>query len=131
MLVPSELGTYALNKIHEGHFGIEKTKNRAREILFWPAMSTQIEQLVSNCNICEKFSRKNCKEPLKSFPVPDRPWERVGTDIFSYGNTSFLVLNDAYSNWLEVVSIKDKSSQEVIRKLKSIFSKFGSPDVLV
>ncbi|KAB0791240.1 hypothetical protein PPYR_03040 [Photinus pyralis] len=38
---------------------------------------------------------------------------------------------DAYSSWLELVSIKNKSAHEVIQKLKSIFSKFGSPDTLV
>ncbi|KAK9687435.1 hypothetical protein QE152_g36268 [Popillia japonica] len=46
-------------------------------------------------------------------------------------NHSFLVVMDAYSNWLEVVKIQSKSTEEVIRKFMSIFSKFGCPDTLV
>lgn len=42
------------------------------------------------------------KEFLHPFPVPERPWERVGIDIFSYAGHPYLVLMDAYSNWLEV-----------------------------
>ena len=38
---------------------------------------------------------------------------------------------DAYSNWLELASISNKSADEVILKLKIIFSKFGSPDTMV
>lgn len=71
------------------------------------------------------------KEFLHPFPVPERPWERVGIDIFSYAGHPYLVLMDAYSNWLEVVLLKDKSSSQVILKLKSIFAKFGCPDLVI
>ena len=36
-----------LNCIHESHKGIVKCKQRARDILFWPGMSSQVEDKVS------------------------------------------------------------------------------------
>lgn len=50
-----------LNKLHYNHMGIEKTKLRAREIIFWPGMTTQIEDKISNCDICIRFQKANGK----------------------------------------------------------------------
>ena len=36
-----------LERIHESHQGIVKCKQRARDILFWSGMSSQIEDKVS------------------------------------------------------------------------------------
>lgn len=131
VVVPKILRGQMLMLLHEGHLGMEKTKNRARQILYWPGINSDIENFISNCKICEKFSMRNCKQPLLPYPLPDRPWKRVGCDIFSIYDHSYLVLYDAYSNWLEVAMLKDKSVRGVIWKFKSIFSKYGVPDVIV
>ena len=86
---------------------------------------------MGECRICEKFSRKNSNEPLRPYPLPDRPWQRVGCDIFSIYNLSYLVLYDAYSNWLELVLLTNKSASELMMKFKSIFSKYGVPDIVL
>ena len=36
-----------LKLIHESHFGVEKCKSRARELLYWPRISSDIESIVS------------------------------------------------------------------------------------
>lgn len=131
LVVPYSLRKEILLKLHEGHIGIDKTKHRAREIFYWPGMSQDIENFIKQCKICEKFCRRNCKETIIPYEIPSRPWERLGTDIFTYSNQSYLVIIDAYSNWLEVVPIKDKSTLEVISKFKLIFSTFGCPDTLI
>ena len=41
-----------LEKIHQGHMGIEKSKGRARDTLYWPGMNSQITDKVSRCTIC-------------------------------------------------------------------------------
>ncbi|KAK9758514.1 Integrase zinc binding domain [Popillia japonica] len=94
-----------LKLIHEGHNGIEKSKARARQVLYWPKMSQEIENHVKACKKmsqeienCEKFSKQNIIEEMLPYQTPQRPWERVGADIFTYGNQSYLVVYDAYSN---------------------------------
>ncbi|KAK9736733.1 RNase H-like domain found in reverse transcriptase [Popillia japonica] len=89
-------------------------KMRARNIFYWPGLSTDIELFIKKCKTCEKTARKNHKEKLLPHPIPQRPWERLGVDIFTYANISYLVVYDAYSNWLELLRLKDKSAETAI-----------------
>ncbi|GFS56902.1 uncharacterized protein K02A2.6 [Nephila pilipes] len=103
--------------IHEAHFGIEKCKKRAREIMRWPGMNSFIETIVSECVICEKFKKANSKEPLKPHTVPYRPFEKIGAFIMDFGNISYLVVIDYYSNWIEIAELANKCTDEEITKL--------------
>ena len=38
--------------IHSSHLDIEKCKRRARDILYWPGMSSQIQDAVLTCATC-------------------------------------------------------------------------------
>ena len=131
LVVPFKLQKDMITLLHEGHLGIEKVKSRARQIFYWPRMTLEIESFIKSCKICEKNSYRQQKETLLSYPIPERPWERVGLDIFTYANQSYLVVYDAYSNWLELPPIKDKSAKAVILALKKIFSVHGSPDKVI
>ncbi|XP_056642612.1 uncharacterized protein K02A2.6-like [Diorhabda sublineata] len=128
IVVPTAIKGDMLKLLHEGHFGIEKCKNRARRIFYWPGQSVDVEAYIKKCSICETFAKKQPKESLLPYELPNRPWERLGLDIFSHANKIFLIVFDSYSNWLETTQIKDKSMKSVILALKSIFSVHGSPD---
>lgn len=52
LVVASNLRKEMLAKIHYLHLGIVKSKNRAREILYWSNMNKQIGDLVSKCVTC-------------------------------------------------------------------------------
>ncbi|PIK60265.1 hypothetical protein BSL78_02827 [Apostichopus japonicus] len=73
-----------LAQIHSAHFGIEKCKRRARDVLFWPQMNAEIEDLISKCEICNKYRNQNTKEPLMPHDVPTRPWAKIGADLFEW-----------------------------------------------
>ena len=40
-----------LEKLHEGHLGINKTIARARDVLLWPRMSVEITEKIKNCPV--------------------------------------------------------------------------------
>lgn len=82
VVVPKSIRTEMLDKLHESHMGIVKTKQRARDIFYWPGMSNAIEEKVKNCPRCLTFQSSNTKEPLLSHKIPDRPWAKVGSDLF-------------------------------------------------
>ncbi|VDI08658.1 Hypothetical predicted protein [Mytilus galloprovincialis] len=82
--IPKSLQQEMLVKLHEAHLGIVKTKQRAREILLWRNMNSDIENFIKNCSICNKFRKANCKEPLKSHDVPSRPWTKLGADLLEF-----------------------------------------------
>ena len=61
-----------LRTIHQGHFGAEAFKRRAREVLFWLKMSQDIEAEVKACGVCTCNAHRNHpqKEPLQPHIVP-------------------------------------------------------------
>ena len=61
--------------------GIEKTKLRAREAVFWPGMNRQIEDVVKSCNICAYNQKKQSNEPLIPSDIAVYPFQMVGTDL--------------------------------------------------
>ncbi|VEN53148.1 unnamed protein product [Callosobruchus maculatus] len=130
VVVPYSLRHEMLKLLHEGHIGIEKSKARARQVFYWPGLNEDIETFNKKCKICESNARRQQKESLMLYPIAERPWERLGLDIFSYGDKCYLVIFDSFSNWLEVSRLKDKSSSSIIKALKKVFCVFGSPDMI-
>ena len=118
-----------LQIIHNSPLGIEKCKRRARDVLYWPGMSSEIEDFVSTCKICTKYQGNNRKEPLIPHTVPSRPWSKVGADLFEFQGKYFLILVDYYSKFIEVSQLKHTTSLEIINHCKSQFARHGIPDI--
>jgi hypothetical protein len=70
IVVPRTLRKSILAQIHEGHLGMERSKLRARELVFWPGMSKQIEDVVSNCTTCQQLRLSYPKEPMIPHEIP-------------------------------------------------------------
>lgn len=129
--VPISLRKEMLEKLHSPHLGVSKTQARARQIFYWPQMNSDIEEYVLKCKICETFRNKNIKEPLMPYPVPSRPYQRVGMDFFQLGNYSYLIIVDYLSAWFDVVKMPYKTASETIKTIKPIFATHGIPDEIV
>jgi hypothetical protein len=89
-----------------------KCKQRARELVFWPGMNKQIEDVVSRCSACLVHSNKPQKEPMVIQPIPQLPWSKVGTDLFEINGCHYLIVVDYYSNFIEVASLKMTHEQQ-------------------
>lgn len=132
LIIPRSLRRSILKKLHVGHMGIEKTIERARDILFWPLMGRDIQDMVQGCTICQERLPSNCKEPLMSHDIPEAPWQKVGTDLFEYDSRKYLVVVDYYSRYFEVaLMFNGTSSSAVITQLKSIFARHGVPMTVI
>ena len=75
LITPHSLRGEMLEKIYGSQLGVEKCLSRAREILFWPNISTNIKEKLASCGVCNKHRSYQVKEPLLPHPVPDRPWQ--------------------------------------------------------
>lgn len=131
VIVPHQLRRQMLKKIHESHLGIVKCKQRARDVLFWPGMSSQIEEKVSKCPTCCQYQRSNPKEPMITAEIPERPWSKIGADLFEYNGATYLLTVDYYSKWPEIARLDGLTSKHVIVQLKSQISRYGIPDEVV
>ena len=88
-----------LTLIHSSHLGIEKCQQRAKDVIYWPGMGKDIALVVSSCSVCNKYRYKNTKEPLLPHSIPDRPWSKVGADLFEIDSVDYLLLVDYYSGF--------------------------------
>jgi len=131
IIIPKSLHKEVLSQIHFAHLGIEKCKLRAHDSVFWPNISKDIDDLVSNCHVCQEQLPANRKEPMKPFEVPPGPWHTVGSDIFFCGNENYLLLIDYYSKFPVVRKLSTISSQQVIETMKSVFEDQGIPSKIV
>lgn len=130
VVVPKSLRKIMLDKLHFYHMGEEKTKNRARKILYWPNMSKEIDDRVKNCETCLKFQKSNSKEELKQSEIPLESRPMVGTDLFYFQSKAYLIVVDYFSKYVEFRLLRDESSESTIELLKSYFARFGVPKII-
>ena len=63
--------------------------------------------------------------------VSARPWQVLGTDLFSLNGRTYLLVVDCLPRFIEIsILLASQKSSEAMRALKSIFSKHGIPDIL-
>ena len=126
LVIPFALRQEMLSRIHEGHQGIVKCSRRAREAVWWPGASKDIQQLIEGCEICLKEKDKQ-HQPLKPTKLPEKPWQELGSDLFEFQGKIYLLIVDYYSRWIEIYQLREMTSRSVIVKLKNAFARFGIP----
>lgn len=131
LVIPKLMRKEFLQKIHIGHMGLEKCKLRARETIFWPGLNNELQNYISNCNICLTHRKSNQKEELQLHDIPDRPWAKVAVDLFQLKDEQYLLLVDYYSKFFELVKLRSTTSEAVITSLKDIFSRQGIPNTIM
>ncbi|UYV79257.1 K02A2.6-like, partial [Cordylochernes scorpioides] len=130
LVIPASMKLEVLDKLHAGHFGITKTRLRARETVWWPGISEEIAETVRKCSVCiqEAVSKH---EPLIPTKFPTRPWQKIGIDLFKFENKWYLVVIDYYSRFPEMIQLDRLTANVVVRSCKSIFARHGIPETVV
>lgn len=111
-----------LNNLHSGHQGIFKCRARARQSVWLAGLSVHISQLVENCNTCSQHRAE------LTTPVQERPWQRLGTDLFFWEKKTYLLIVDYFSPYIEVAHLHIAT---VIAALKEAFSCHEIPYTVV
>lgn len=130
-IIPESLHKSYAQIMHRGHIGAEATKRRAREIVYWPSMNSDITDHVNACMVCNSLKYHQQKEPLKLHEIPELPWQIVATDLFEWNNLHYIIIVDSYSGWFEMNSLKDLRAETIITKLKRSFAIHGVPQILI
>lgn len=130
MVIPFAMTEEIKGKLHPSHLGVQACLRRAREAFYWPAVTKNIQDLICKCSVCNTFHQEQ-KEQIVAHPIPSRPWESITTAFFEFQGRDYLVTTDCYSNVLEVNWLVNKTSKEVISKLKSHMARHGIPNRLI
>ena len=129
VVIPLQLQSTMVRKLHQGHQGGESMVRRAREVMYWPGMRAAILQESANCSVCASYSSSLPKEPMLSHEIPHGPWKFISQDLFKQGGRWYAVTVDHYSNWFEVDLLnEDITAAHVISITKAQFARYGVPD---
>ena len=52
-----------LDKLHEGHQGVTRCRERTKTSVWWPGLSKQLEDLVTNCTTCARERPNHDRAP--------------------------------------------------------------------
>ena len=102
LLIPASLHQRTLSDLHASHQGLTRTKSRARQIVFWPRMSRELEQVVRSCPECRLHGASQPKKNL-SAPKTAHPACHFNTPapiFFECQGLQFLVYVDQRPYWL-------------------------------
>ena len=131
VVVPKSLQADALEQIHYAHQGTEKCKLRAKGAVFWPGINNDIDNTVNSCATCQRHRSASVKEPMIPHDVPPRAWHTLGSDIFYWNNTHYLLIVDYFSKFPIIRKLTNITSKSVIAQMKGIFEEHGIPEKLV
>ena len=121
LVIPTSLHAKMLSRIHTGHMGIEKWKQKARDI----------EETVGKCYTCLEHRPSNSKDPMISHMSLDRAWQTLGMDLFTWNNEQYIITMDFYSRYFELDKLHSTTASAVIHKLKATFARHGIPETVI
>ncbi|CAJ0602518.1 unnamed protein product [Cylicocyclus nassatus] len=147
LVVPGqELQTQIVKLCHENpllgsHFGIRKTYKSISDKYYWPNMYQDIANYVRSCAACQKVKTPAgniIREELGNFPIPQRPFERIHTDIIGPlpqcidGSRFISITVCAFSKYIICTPLVNQTADLVIKALiNDVISKHGIPNEIV
>ena len=132
VVVPPPGRDAVLHELHEGHPGITRMKALARMYVWWPGITADIEKSVRLCPECQQVQSSPPLAPLHPWKWPTRPWARLHLDFAGpFEGKNILIAIDAHSKWIEAVCTSAVSSSCVIEELRTLFARFGLPEMIV
>ena len=123
-----------------GHLGCFKTRERILDRYYWPTVRQDVEEHVRSCTECAKVKpwSKPARVPLKPLELAETPNHRIHVDLFgplkttSEGKKYVCVMTDAFSKYIEVEAIADKSAKTVAKTIMETWvTRYSTPKEIV
>ena len=86
LVIPRQQQQQILQKLHNGHQGIQRCRLRAKLLAWWLHIHSDIDSFIKQCRECQKSSAIP-REPLIKATLPSHPWEKVASDLFHLNNS--------------------------------------------
>ena len=127
IVIPESCRGEILNQLHEGHFGIDRTKLHARDSVYWPNINKDTECLVKTCDLCQEHSHRNNRDVILPREIPIQAWTTIQMDLFTLEGHTFLLVVDMTSRFSVVRILNTETTKSVLNALKGVYCNFGLP----
>lgn len=94
-------------------------------------MTAELKEYISQCETCSKYEVRQQRESLMSHEIAERPWEKIGTDLYTINGQDYLIVVDYFSNFWEIDHLPNTTASTVIKNLKCLFATQGIPDIVI
>ena len=123
IIVPKEMRPEMLQYIHKGHQGKERCLFRARNTVFWPKMTYNVQQL------SQEYGKS---QPIigTTQELPPFPWHTLVTEMFYWKRMEFLIVVDVFSKYIIVRKLPNSTSAAVCIELSMIVTEFSLPHII-
>ena len=118
-----------LQYIHEGHQGKERCLLWARNTVFWPKITYDIQELIERCIICQEHGKSQSIIGTTQ-ELPPFPWHTLATDIFYWKRMDFLIVADVFSKYFLVRKLANSTSAAVCAEIATIVTELGLPHII-
>ncbi|GJS60773.1 reverse transcriptase domain-containing protein [Tanacetum coccineum] len=131
-----------LKSCHEGPTGGHHSANLiARKVFdaafFWPTIYRDAHIMIKSCDTCQRQGKISQRDemPQNAIQVCEI-FEVWGIDFMgpfpsSHGNKYILVAVDYLSKWVEAKALPTNDARVVVKFLKSLFARFGTPRAII
>nr|GEX45121.1 reverse transcriptase domain-containing protein [Tanacetum cinerariifolium] len=131
-----------LNACHSGPIGGHYRANYTAKKVFdsgfyWPTIYKDVFELVKRCDSCRRQGKilQQDEMPHNSIQVCEifDVWgiDFMGPFPSSKGNKYILVAVDYLSKWVEAKALPTNNARVVVKILKSLFSRYGTPKAII
>ncbi|GJU11864.1 reverse transcriptase domain-containing protein [Tanacetum coccineum] len=121
-----------------GHYGANYTAKKVFDSgFYWPTIYKDAHELVKNCDSCQRQGKISQRDemPQNSIQVCEifDVWgiDFMGPFPSSRGNKYILVAVDYLSKWVEAKALPTNDARVVVKFLKSLFARFGTPRAII
>ncbi|GJU99946.1 reverse transcriptase domain-containing protein [Tanacetum coccineum] len=122
----------------KGHHGANFTAKKVFDAgFFWPTIYRDAHAMIKSCDTCQrqgKISQRN-EMPQNAIQVCEifDVWgiDFMGPFPSSRGNKYILVAVDYLSKWVEAKALPTNDARVVVKFLKSLFARFGTPRAII
>ena len=99
--------------------------------VYWKIMLRDMDRLVQDCEPCQ--IKMLHPLPLQNLGVdpPHKPMMRLAVDLWTYKFGMTLTVMDLHSQYLFIVFLKDKTSEETARALSEILAGIATPQEIL
>ncbi|GJU86132.1 reverse transcriptase domain-containing protein [Tanacetum coccineum] len=126
------------NRPTGGHHGANYTAKKVFDSgFYWPTIYRDAHDMAKSCDSCQRQGKISQKDemPQNAIQVCEifdvRGIDFMGPFLSSRGNKCILVAVDYLSKWVEAKALPTNDARVVVKFLKSLFARFGTPRAII
>ncbi|GJW24824.1 reverse transcriptase domain-containing protein [Tanacetum coccineum] len=121
-----------------GHHGVNYTAKKVFDSgFYWPTIYRDAHDMVKSCDSCQRQGKISQKDEMPQNAIQVcKIFDVCGIDFmgpfpYSRGNKYIIVAVDYLSKWVEAKALPTNDARVVVKFLKSLFARFGTPRAII